>query len=272
MDPITIITVCYNAEATIEQTICSVLGQSYRPIEYIIIDGKSTDNTNNIILRYKPEFIEKGFNFLHLSEQDKGIFDAMNKGIQLATGKWINFMNAGDFFNNNEVIKQVFCREIPVGVKAIYGDTIVSKKFGQFVNHALPPTQIVQHMPTCHQAFFIDAEEMKQHPFSNDYHLTADYHFVYNLYKRTSNQAFLQLPISIVCYEAEHGISSINKLTVKKECARIRNINNTWRWYFSYTHACVSLYTKALFNNVIPKNILMAVKRWNRKRLSNRHL
>ena len=272
MSLITIITVCYNAEKTIEQTIRSVLNQSYRPIEYIIIDGQSSDNTNNIIQNHTKIFTEKGFRFIHISEKDKGIFDAMNKGINLATGKWINFMNAGDYFESTDIIYQVFCREIPSDIKAIYGDTVVSKRFGNFINHALPPTKIVQHMPTCHQAFFIDTQELKQHNFSNDYSLTADYHFVYNLYKRTSSQAFLQLPICIAHYEAEYGVSSVNKLYVKKECAKIRNINHTWKWYFSYATIYLSSYIKVFFNNVIPKSILMNIKRWNRERLSKRHI
>ena len=92
---ISIITVCYNAEGTIEQTIRSVLNQTYKNIEYIIIDGFSTDNTLNIIERYKDSIA------MVVSERDQGIYDAMNKGLSLAKGCFIGFLNADDWYDEN---------------------------------------------------------------------------------------------------------------------------------------------------------------------------
>lgn len=95
---ITVVTVCFNAGQTIAKTMQSVLNQTYRPLEYILVDGKSTDNTLNIIYELEPLFQEKGIAVRIVSEKDKGIFDAMNKGVKLANGRWVNFMNAGDVF------------------------------------------------------------------------------------------------------------------------------------------------------------------------------
>ena len=81
---ITVVTVCFNAGQTIAKTMQSVLNQTYRPLEYILVDGKSTDNTLNIIYELEPLFHEKGIAVRIVSEKDKGIFDAMNKGVKLA--------------------------------------------------------------------------------------------------------------------------------------------------------------------------------------------
>ena len=100
---VSIITVCYNSEAHIEKTINSVLNQDYSHIEYIIIDGKSTDNTINIVTSYVQKFKNKGFDFLFLSEPDDGIYDAMNKGVSMATGDIVGLINSDDWYETNAV-------------------------------------------------------------------------------------------------------------------------------------------------------------------------
>lgn len=98
---ITVVTVCYNASATLEQTMLSVLNQTYPNIEYIVIDGGSTDGTVEIIKKYADRIA------YWVSEPDKGIYDAMNKSIAKASGEYINFMNAGDSFHANDTIAKV---------------------------------------------------------------------------------------------------------------------------------------------------------------------
>lgn len=98
---ISIVTICFNSEATIRDTIESVLAQSYSDIEYIIIDGQSTDTTLSIIKEYKERIA------ILISEPDKGIYDAMNKGISLATGDIIGILNSDDFYRTNKVITEV---------------------------------------------------------------------------------------------------------------------------------------------------------------------
>ena len=118
---ISIITVAYNASNTIETTILSVVNQTYPNIEYIIIDGGSTDGTIDIIKKYESKITK------WISEPDKGIYDAMNKGINLARGEWINFMNCGDsFYENNtlQVISDTIINSKDINV--IYGNSIIS--------------------------------------------------------------------------------------------------------------------------------------------------
>lgn len=95
---VSIVTVCYNSELTIRQTIESVLSQTYPEIEYIIIDGASKDNTVKIAEEYTTRFAEKGYIYKILSEKDNGIYDAMNKGIKLTSGEIIGIINSDDWY------------------------------------------------------------------------------------------------------------------------------------------------------------------------------
>lgn len=97
---VSIITVCYNSAYTIEDTIRSVLKQTYSNIEYIIVDGKSTDNTINVVKKYEPLFSGR---LRYISKKDKGIYDAMNKGIEMAEGELIGIINSDDYYELDAV-------------------------------------------------------------------------------------------------------------------------------------------------------------------------
>ncbi|UKJ08258.1 glycosyltransferase family 2 protein [Solitalea lacus] len=124
---ISIITVVFNNEATIRQAIESVLNQTYLNIEYIIIDGKSTDKTVSIIEEYKDQLN------CFISEQDKGLYDAMNKGISLATGDLIGILNSDDTFNSNTIIEQIANFHKQNNVDATIGNVIQHKENGKIV-------------------------------------------------------------------------------------------------------------------------------------------
>ena len=100
---VSIITVCRNSEKTIERTLRSVLSQSVSPAEYVIIDGASTDRTVEICERLREEFEKKGIQYRIFSEPDKGIYDAMNKGIRRSRGKLIGILNSDDIYEGNAV-------------------------------------------------------------------------------------------------------------------------------------------------------------------------
>lgn len=98
MPLISIVTVCFNSEKTIRRTIESVLNQTYTNIEYILVDGNSTDSTVAIIEEYTTLFAERGMQYRWVSEPDQGIYDAMNKGIKMTTGEWIGIINSDDWY------------------------------------------------------------------------------------------------------------------------------------------------------------------------------
>ena len=115
---ISIITVSWNSEKTIEDTIKSVVNQTYKDIEYIIIDGLSSDNTMNIVNKYKNKIAKI------VSEKDKGIFDAFNKGLKLATGDVVGILNSDDFYTSNETIQNVVNTFVEKKVDSVYADLV----------------------------------------------------------------------------------------------------------------------------------------------------
>lgn len=118
---VSIITVCYNSENTIKDTIQSVLSQDYKNIEYIIIDGNSTDGTKNIVECFQDR-IDK-----FISEKDNGLYDAMNKGIQAATGDIVGILNSDDIYTNEFVLGNVVKHFLKTKVDCVYGDLILVK-------------------------------------------------------------------------------------------------------------------------------------------------
>jgi glycosyltransferase involved in cell wall biosynthesis len=124
---ISIITVCYNSAATLEKTILSVAGQSYATIEYIIVDGNSKDRTLDIIKNHKDKITQ------WISEPDKGLYDAMNKGIAMATGDVIGILNSDDTFNSNTVIEEIVAFHTKNAIDASVGNIMQHKEDGKIV-------------------------------------------------------------------------------------------------------------------------------------------
>lgn len=115
MEKITIITVTFNCKNSIEKTIQNIINQSYKNIEYIIVDGRSTDGTVEIINKYTNNID------IFISEPDNGIYDGMNKGIKLSSGDWIIFMNSGDYFVSLDILDKIFKTTIDSNIGVIHG-------------------------------------------------------------------------------------------------------------------------------------------------------
>jgi glycosyltransferase involved in cell wall biosynthesis len=119
---VSIITVAFNSEKTISDTIESILSQNYQNIEYIVVDGLSTDQTIKVAKSYEEKFNEKGYAYKIISEKDKGLYDAMNKGIKLATGEIVGILNSDDFYKDETVIKKVVNKFIEDDAELLYAD------------------------------------------------------------------------------------------------------------------------------------------------------
>ena len=204
---ISVVTICYNAKNDLEKTILSVLSQTYQDIEYIIIDGGSTDGTVDIIHKYSERL------FYWISEPDKGIYDAMNKGMDRATGSWINFMNAGDTFCDNEVIKNIFGYNDLSDYSVIYGDCYVSKLNQLQYLKASSMKKVHVQMPFCHQSSFIRKTRLR---FSIDLKIAADYQMIYEYYRMNGISSFLYISKPISVFDAT-CISTTNNNLLQKE-------------------------------------------------------
>ena len=171
-----IITVTYNAEQWLERTILSVLSQSYSNIEYIIIDGGSKDKTVDIIKQY-----EAGISSW-ISEPDKGLYDAMNKGLQRATGDYVWFLNAGDTFYTADILQRIVTsiRKKVSLPDIIYGETCIVDAAGKSLGlrRLKAPKKLTwksfrMGMLVCHQSFI--AKRAIAPKYDTQYRLTADY-------------------------------------------------------------------------------------------------
>ena len=185
----TVITITYNAEAVLERTLDSVLRQTYEGVDHVIVDGASTDATLAIAERYKSQSDESGLGHkvIVTSEPDDGIYDAMNKGMTQASGDYIVFMNAGDFFPADDTLEQIArrCRlsempsdELPA---VLYGQTDIVDDDGRFLRHRRlqAPQRLTwrsfrQGMLVCHQAFYARTDIAKNLQFDTRYRYSAD--------------------------------------------------------------------------------------------------
>lgn len=208
---ISVITVCYNAVNEIEKTILSVLNQTYNNIEYIIIDGGSSDGTVDIIKKYADRLA------YWLSESDKGIYDAMNKGIRVATGDYINFMNAGDRFANSKVIERILSNQISF-FDVIYGNWIVSEKTYDFVRAPIPLKKLKYGSCLCHQATFTKTCVLKKRPYCNEYKIAADYEYI--CYLDYNNFSFHYYD-DVICIYSADGVSAIQSIKSLQEAKKI---------------------------------------------------
>lgn len=177
---ISVITVVFNGEQFIEETILSVLNQTYDNVEYIIIDGGSTDGTVDIIEKY-----EGAIDYWR-SEPDGGIYDAMNKGVSISLGDWCNFMNAGDTFADLDTI-EIIVPFLNNSLSLLYGSCrFISSNYSyRFSPKRLTRLSFLKHVIFNHQASFIKRDRFL--PFNTDKTVSADFEQVFKLYKNNKD-------------------------------------------------------------------------------------
>ncbi|MBO7067203.1 MAG: glycosyltransferase [Bacteroidaceae bacterium] len=196
---ITIATVTYNAEATLQRTLDSVMSQDYARIEHLIIDGLSTDKTLSLVQRY----VEQNNNRHQIrlsSEPDEGLYDAMNKALVQATGEYIVFLNAGDKLHSQDTISKVVeCagwRKGNNGNPAIlYGETDLVDNEGKFIRHrrlkapkVLTWKKFLSGMRVCHQSFYVRTDLARSESYNLSYRYSADYDWCIRIMKKAAKR------------------------------------------------------------------------------------
>lgn len=227
---VSIITVCYNSAKTIRDTIESVAKQDYPDIEYIIVDGDSQDSTKSI-LRDCSKYIDK-----QISEQDNGIYDAMNKGLELATGDVIGFLNSDDLYSDTNVISDLMKHLVSAGADAIFADLVLveqdnlQKVVRRYDSSRFHVGRFRFGWMPAHPTFFIKRSFYERvGPFSLDYKIAGDFEMMVRLLYKESAQ-FVYFPKEVVKMRAG-GISTLGwrqSLRINREIVRACRSNGIW--------------------------------------------
>lgn len=213
---ISIITITYNAGRTLLPTLESVSIQNYRNYEHIIVDGASTDDTLTIARKYPDVRI--------LSESDRGLYDAMNKGIALARGRYLLFLNAGDSFHSNNVLK-AYAERACRGDDIIFADTVIVDEARHIIGkrHLTAPQHLTfesfsKGMLVCHQAFMVRKDIAPT--YNEQYRLSADYDWTIRCIKQADPRKCTNLGMIAIDY-LHDGMTDKNKLRSLRERYRI---------------------------------------------------
>lgn len=237
MTKFTVITITYNAEKVLERTLQSVLTQTYEDVEHLIIDGASKDKTLALAEAYKKASDDsgQGHKVIIKSEPDEGIYDAMNRGLTQASGDYIVFMNAGDFFPQDDTLEKIAHRchlnELPSAElpAVLYGNTDIVDGEGRYLHprRLQPPAKLTwrsfRHgMLVCHQAFYARTDIAKNIQYDMQYRYSADVDWCIRVMKEADR---LGLPLyninKVVANYTEEGATTLHHHESLRERYRV---------------------------------------------------
>jgi glycosyltransferase involved in cell wall biosynthesis len=204
---VSIVTVVFNGAATLERTIRSVLEQDWPRLEYIIVDGGSTDGTLDIIRKYESRITR------WTSGKDNGIYDAMNKGIALCSGEWVGLINADDAYEEGAVRKAMEAAGKDPAVNVVHGDILIHYPGGGVkVKHAKRSGFLLKYweMVLNHPSFFVRRAYYKDHPFDPSFRVSGDHHWTLRAWRENPRQ-FKYVP-EVLAHFSAGGASMTNSL------------------------------------------------------------
>ena len=209
---VSIITVVLNGEEHLNKTLNSVINQTYENLEYIVVDGGSTDGTIDNIKKYEDKID------YWVSEKDNGIYDAMNKGIDLATGEWINFMNVGDELHNHSILTHIFTHHNYQEIKVIYGNHELIYPGG---HPRLVKAGLIKNFwkgeQFCHQSSFVKTSYLKLYKFNHCKKIAADFEFYYKSIQNNAKFKFVDLTVAKFITGGVSDVKRINSILERWE-------------------------------------------------------
>lgn len=281
---LSIITSTYNSGETLKETIHSILGQTYKNIEYIIIDGGSNDSTIDIIKSSENVFKNKNIHFKWISEPDKGIYDAWNKALKFVQGEWVVFIGSDDY------LKSEFTFENLLSSLKIAKEKKINYVYGK-IEHITQNKEVIEitgkpwHvqkgkfsdiMNLPHSGCFNHINLFKNHgEFNSNFKIAGDYEFLLRELKKTENEAYFVDEICLVMREGGVSGTLKNRLTVVKENYKARKLNGIKRFskelfFWNLRVRFIILITKIFGDNsaakladLYRKIILGKEKRWS---------
>jgi len=221
---ISIVTVVYNGVASLESTIQSIINLDYPNVEYIVIDGGSTDGTLEILKKYSHRITYQE------SGPDKGIYDAMNKGIDKATGRWTIFINSADRVASPGAFSNI---DWSMEADIIYGNAIKEYPHFTMMFPVLPLDKSWKDMPFCHNASFTRTDLLKSRKFDTKYKLSADFDFVYHAF--LDGKKFVQVPTVVTLFDYKQGASlnhGLRSIRERRDSVLQRNASVAKSLYF----------------------------------------
>lgn len=231
MIKISVITITYNAGACLQRTLDSVLTQDHPGVEHWIVDGASVDDTLALAGKYKAVSDRAGNGHVVRiqSEPDSGLYDAMNKGLHLATGDYVIYMNAGDYFPDAGVLSRIATladrRPRPA---VIYGDTDIVDNDGRYIGrrHLLPPEHLSWKsfrygMLVCHQAFYARLDIARRHEYDLRYRHSADVDWCIRVMKEadTAGLPMVNAHSTVACYTKEGQTTVFHRASLMERFA-----------------------------------------------------
>lgn len=232
---VSIITACYNSVATIEDTLKSVVNQTYTDIEYIIVDGESTDGTIDIVNKYKEKISKISVG------KDNGIYFALNKGISLATGDIIAFLHADDFYYSNRVIENVVACIKKNNVQSVYGDlyyvdsVYTKKNIRYWKSDEYKPNAFKFGWMPPHPSFFVKKEVYEKYGmFNTTLRSAADYEFMLRvLHCKNISVAYLNEVLVKMRVGGKSNASINNRIKANLEDRKAWELNNIKPYWFT---------------------------------------
>lgn len=260
---ISIITVALNSAKTVEDTIRSVLFQTYSNIEYIIIDGDSKDNTLFIIEKYAPLFDKR---LKYVSEPDSGIYDAMNKGLEIATGDIVGFLNSDDYFKDRDVLERIAAVLEESGTDAVFGNVLYVNNFGRRIVRSYSgkhfrPWQLRYGMMPPHPSFYMKRQcYVNGGGFRTDFQISGDYELLLRYFlKKNITYQYIDLDVVVMRLggASNRSFFSIlfnNTLELKNACLMNGIYTNLFMILFRFCLKVWGVFKWLFIPNYIRKN------------------